>query len=229
MSFAARVGRRLHPSSLAAPARRLAHFWIVWSALLFVHEGGHAIIARHEGLRVAQMTVGLGPVLLRTHAGDTDLVLRLVPLSGMTNVGAPRALPGTAAHDDQRGWHVWREQLATLAGGVASTLMLAVLIAGLVAVRERGTGKRWVWGRFVIADAVVISVFNFLPIPPLDGGRALLGAFDAWRGAPLAGDALFWVQVGGFALAIVPMMVWTRWTARIDSAAMRWCPPPALA
>jgi hypothetical protein len=36
------------------------------------------------------------------------------------------------------------------------------------------------------------------------------------------------VQVGGLALAIVPMTLWTRWTARIDAAALWWgAPAPA--
>ena len=79
----------------------------------------------------------------------------------------------------------------------------------------------------LVADAVVLTVFNFLPVPPLDGGRALLGALSAWRGSPLAGDALFWVQVGGLALAVAPMTLWTRWTERIDAAALWWGAPAA--
>ena len=98
-------------------------------------------------------------------------------------------------------------------------------MAALVAARERATRRVWVWGRILVADAVVLTVFNFFPVPPLDGGRAVLGALAAWRGAPLTGDALFWVQAGGLALAIVPMTLWTRWTERIDSAAMRWGVP----
>ena len=75
------------------------------------------------------------------------------------------------------------------------------------------------------ADAVVLTVFNVLPVPPLDGGRAVLETVEAWRGAPLAGDARLWVHVGGLALAVVPMALWTRWTRRIDAVAMWWKAP----
>ena len=106
-----------------------------------------------------------------------------------------------------------------------ATLVLGVAVAVAVVLRERSTRRRWRWGRFVVADALVLTLFNFLPVPPLDGGRAVIGALAAWRGVALTGDALFWVQLGGLALAIVPMTLWTRWTARIDAAAWRWGAP----
>ncbi|HEU4631019.1 MAG TPA: site-2 protease family protein [Gemmatimonadaceae bacterium] len=223
-------------ADLPTLARRLAHFWIVWSALLLVHEAGHAVTARHQGLAVRRVTVGVGPVLWRGERGHTEVVLRLVPLAGLTKLGAPPAAPAdeaTAATSTLGGaggsgrWSTLSEQVTTLGGGVLATLALALGVAGVVALRERATGRRWVWGRILVADAVVLTVFNFLPVPPLDGGRAVLGAVAALRGAPLSGDARFWVQVGGLALAVAPMTLWTRWTARIDALAMWWKAPAA--
>lgn len=214
----------------ASLARRLAHFWIVWSALLLLHEGGHALAASRQGLAVRRVTVGMGPVLWSGHRGDTEVVLRAVPLAGVTTLRTPRtpaaAAPGRAPSVAAAGrWHGWAQQVTTLAGGVLATVVLAVGVAGLVMARERVTGARWIWGRILVADALVLTVFNFLPVPPLDGGRAVLGALAAWRGAPLAGPALFWVQLGGLALAVAPMTLWTRWTARIDRAALWWGAP----
>ncbi|MGH7554549.1 MAG: site-2 protease family protein [Longimicrobiales bacterium] len=208
---------------MSSVARRLAHFWLVWSALLLVHEVGHAFVASRQGAAIRRITVGLGPALWRGQRAETQFVLRLVPLAGLTTVSLPRGAGASSA--DSGGWSEWRRQALTLAGGVFATLALAGAVAGVVAASERGTGRRWVWGRLVIADAVVLTVFNFLPVPPLDGGRALLGAMAAIRGAPLSGDVLFWVHVGGLALAVVPMTLWTRWTARIDAAALWWGAP----
>ena len=219
---------RWHRADVAALARRLLHFWVVWSVLLLVHEGGHAYVAAREGLEVRRVTVGAGPVLWRGQRGDTEVVLRLVPVAGITTLAPPHAAAATATSGDAGFRGALARQIVMLGGGVLATLALAVGVAGVIAVRERTTRTRWVWGRILVADAVVLTVFNFLPVPPLDGGRAVLGVIAAWRGAPLSGDALFWVHVGGLALAVVPMTLWTRWTSRIDAAAQRWgAPVPA--
>ena len=222
-SFLALRRPRWNPVAARRLGRRLVYFWVVWSALLLLHESGHAAVASRQGLDVSRVTVGAGPVLWRGQRGETELVLRLVPLAGMTSlVEGAHHTPGPA---EASSWSGWSRQAVTLAGGVVATLALALAIAGAVAASERVTGRRWVIGRLLVADAIVLTVFNFLPVPPLDGGRALLGAIGALRGAPLTGEALFWVQLGGFALAVVPMTLWTRWTARIDAAAMWWGAP----
>lgn len=224
-AFRPRLWRR---PDVPALGRRLSHFWIVWSVLLLVHESGHAVGAWRQGLGVARITAGVGPVIWRGHRDRTEIVLRLVPIAGVTTLESSREAAGPGEPAEAGGWRAWGRDLTTIAGGVLATLGLAIVVAGVVALRERATGTRWRWGRFVVADALVLTLFNFLPVPPLDGGRAVIGALTALRGVQLTADALFWVQVGGLALAVVPMTFWTRWTARIDEAALRWgAPTPA--
>jgi membrane-associated protease RseP (regulator of RpoE activity) len=193
---------------------------VVWSGLLTVHEAGHAFGASRIDQRVERMTVGVGPRIWRGAVGETELELRLIPIVGFTKIA------GGAGGLQPVGWPEWRRESATILSGVLATLGVAAALAALVGGGERITRRRWWLGRFVIADAFVLTVFNFLPVPPLDGGRALLGAVSAWRGGPLESSALFWIQLGGFALAVLPMALWTRWTGGIDRAAMRWGAPP---
>lgn len=215
---------RRRPAEFRPALRRLAWFWVVWSALLLVHEGGHAWAARAQGQAVRRVTVGAGPVLWRGDRDGTQLVLRLVPLAGFTTLGKD----ASRAHGEAPSvTSAWRRHAITLAGGVAATLALALATIGLVALWERARRVRWVTGRMLVADAVVLTIFNFLPVPPLDGGRLLLDGLATWRGAALPADTLFWVQVGGLALSVVPMAIWTRWTARIDRVAMTWGAPQA--
>ena len=214
--------RRSTRPSWRSLGRRLLHFWFVWSALLFVHEAGHVVAAQREGLVVRRVTVGAGPVVWRGERSDVELVLRLVPLAGITSFRDPadatRAeLPASA--------HAWGTQALVLAGGMLATLALGVALAVMVGIAERSFRRRWAWGRMLVADAAVLTVFNLFPVPPLDGGRALLTAITTLSGTPLSSEALMWIQAGGLALALVPMALWTGWTARIDRVAMWWGAP----
>ena len=213
------IRARLSAARLQPLGRRLLHFWFVWTALLFVHEGGHAYAALQQGLGVQRVTVGLGPELWHAGMYGVDVVVRLVPLAGLTTFASAAGLH--APHGDIG----WLGHAGILSAGIIATMLLALATGVVIALRERRRGVRSVWARAMAADAIVLSVFNLLPVPPLDGGRAALDALAAWRGAPLSGDALFWVQVSGLALAVVPMALWTRWTARIDRFAMRWRAP----
>jgi membrane-associated protease RseP (regulator of RpoE activity) len=206
--------RRIRSIDLRGVARRLLQFWLVWTALIFVHEAGHGWMARREALDVERITVGVGPVIWRSEVEDDRLVLRLVPVAGVTRVSDVPQEEGAL-----------RRSLAVLSGGALATL--AVVLAGIavVAAWERVLRRRCVWCRIVIADALVLTAFNFLPLPPLDGGRAALAVLSAWRGEAFSSDALFWLHLGGLALAIVPMVLWTRWTRRLDAIALRWKAP----
>lgn len=200
------------PGIWRAGVRRFAEFWIVWSVLLCIHEAGHAILAHRQGLEVRKVTVGVGPVIREGHVGGTGFALRLLPVAGLTTL---------RGHGDAGR----RAELVALSGGVAATVALTLGLVTIAAASERLRRRRCLWARILIADAVVLSVFNLLPVPPLDGGRAVFLAVDAIRGAPLPSDALFWVHLGGFALAVLPMMLWPRWTRIIDRTALWWRAP----
>lgn len=201
--------RGLTPGAIV---RRLVRFWLVWSALLLIHEGGHALVAHAESLPVRRVTVGVGPVVWRTEVAGVDAVLRLVPLAGVTRIGTSSVAPTAAAA---------RSPLRALAGGTLATVAAGLLLLAGIALRERRTRARWTGARYLLADVAVLTLFNFLPVPPLDGGRLMLAGVTTWYGRVPSSDALFWLQAGGLALAILPMTVWTRWTLSIDRLALR--------
>lgn len=73
-----------------------------------------------------------------------------------------------------------RELLATLSGP-AVNLICAPLIGALA--RQNG----WAWGYLFAGAHALLGVYNLLPVPPLDGGRALY-LLIAWRFGPDAGE-----------------------------------------
>ncbi len=57
-------------------------FVIIFSAIVICHEGGHFLIARANGIRVHEFTVGLGPKILHFKKGYTEFSLRALPFGG---------------------------------------------------------------------------------------------------------------------------------------------------
>jgi membrane-associated protease RseP (regulator of RpoE activity) len=59
----------------------------VLGALIVVHELGHFLAARLQGIRVSRFSIGFGPTLLRYQGPKTEFVLAALPLGGY--VGFP--------------------------------------------------------------------------------------------------------------------------------------------
>ena len=57
-------------------------FILILSLLIIVHEFGHFIAARLNGVRVEQFSLGFGPQIFKKKAGDTEYSISLIPLGG---------------------------------------------------------------------------------------------------------------------------------------------------
>lgn len=57
-------------------------FILILSLLIIVHEFGHFIAARKNGVRVEQFSLGFGRQVLKKKKGDTEYSLSLIPLGG---------------------------------------------------------------------------------------------------------------------------------------------------
>ena len=54
--------------------------------LLFIHEGGHFIVAKLCKIRVNEFAIGFGPVIFKKQGKETLFQLRLIPLGGFCNM-----------------------------------------------------------------------------------------------------------------------------------------------
>ena len=66
----------------------------ILAALIVVHETGHFLAARWQGIRVSGFSIGFGPPLLQWRRGGILYALRLIPLGGFV------AFPDDEEHSD---------------------------------------------------------------------------------------------------------------------------------
>ncbi len=57
-------------------------FILIFSVIVVFHEGGHYLIARANGIRVHEFTIGLGPKLFHFKKGETEYSIRALPFGG---------------------------------------------------------------------------------------------------------------------------------------------------
>ncbi len=98
--------------------------------LILIHEVGHLVVGRLMGIPIAEFSIGFGPRLWSWRRGQTDYVLRALPLGGFV-------LPALADESELRAFAL-RKRLAFFLGGPLANLAAAVpLFAVLNASRGR--------------------------------------------------------------------------------------------
>jgi Zn-dependent protease len=153
-----------------------------------VHEFSHAWMANRLGDATARYQ---GRLTLDPRAHFDPLGGMLLILTAVLNTGfffgwaKPTPVNPYNLHGGRRG-----ESLVALAGPL-SNLVMAVAVAIPLRLIAADPGLRDVIGAsdaavfvfnvavFFVIINVILFIFNFLPIPPLDGWRMLLGVVDA--------------------------------------------------
>lgn len=57
-------------------------FVIIFGVVVVAHEFGHFIVAKTNGIKVLEFSIGMGPKLVKFTKGDTEYSLRLLPIGG---------------------------------------------------------------------------------------------------------------------------------------------------
>jgi len=111
----------------------LASFLFVLGVLVFIHELGHFLLARWNGVRVLTFSLGFGPKLLKVQRGDTEYCLSLIPLGGYVKMaGENPDDPHTGADDEFLAKSKWQRFQILIAGPVMNILLAVVLLAAVL-------------------------------------------------------------------------------------------------
>lgn len=106
----------------------------VLAVLIFVHELGHFVAARSQGIHVNRFSLGFGPVLLKYQGSETEYAVRAFPLGGF--VGFPDDDPDSTIEPDDpnllRNRPVLDRAIVISAGVIANLIFAYFLLVSQV-------------------------------------------------------------------------------------------------
>jgi len=149
-----------------------------------LHEVAHGRVARAFGDPTAQSLgrLSLNPLKHVDPFGTIILPVLLFAIGSPFLFGWAKPVPVDARYFR----HPRRDMAVVAIAGPAANILMAILwtiLAGCAVTGRFGAGALRDWllamGEIGLFFNVLLAVFNLLPIPPLDGGRVLVGVLPA--------------------------------------------------
>ena len=102
---------------------------LVFGTIVFVHELGHFLLAKANGIRVDEFSIGMGPRLLSKVKGETRYSLKLFPIGGSCMMGEDDAEDMSEGSFNSKS--VWA-RIAVVAAGAVFNFILAFIFAVII-------------------------------------------------------------------------------------------------
>lgn len=99
---------------------------LVFGVIVFVHELGHFLLAKANGIRVDEFSIGMGPRLLSWVKGETRYSLKLLPIGGSCMMGEDDADDTSEGSFNSKS--VWA-RISVVAAGAIFNFILALIFA----------------------------------------------------------------------------------------------------
>ncbi len=108
-------------------------FVVVLGVLIFFHELGHFLVAKHFGVKVLKFSLGFGPKLIGKKIGETEYLISLFPLGGYVKMLGENGEEGDEPLTPQEEMKSFSnkhplKRIAIVAAGPLFNLFLALLI-----------------------------------------------------------------------------------------------------
>jgi regulator of sigma E protease len=110
----------------------IVSFILVLGFLVFVHELGHYLAARHVGVRVERFSIGFPPTAIGRTVGETEYVLSWIPLGGYVKLYGQNIDDEDPSDPRNYAAKSKLQRLYILAAGPAMNLVAAVLLMASV-------------------------------------------------------------------------------------------------
>jgi regulator of sigma E protease len=108
---------------------------LLFGFLIFIHELGHFIVAKSNGVRIMKFSLGFGPRLIGRQIGETEYVISAIPLGGYVKMlGEDSEEDGSEPADDARSYRNQSvlKRTAIVFSGPLFNLLTAVVIYFLI-------------------------------------------------------------------------------------------------
>ena len=110
----------------------LLAFLFVLGVLVFIHELGHFLLARWNGVRVLTFSLGFGPKILKVQRGDTEYCISVIPLGGYVKMAGENPEDQPTGRDDEFLAKSKWQRFQILIAGPAMNIILAVVLLAVV-------------------------------------------------------------------------------------------------
>ena len=101
---------------------------LIFGIIIIVHEFGHFLIAKKNGIQVDEFCIGLGPTIIGKQVGDTFYSIKLLPFGGACMMGEDEERPGENAFNNKSVW----ARMAVIFGGPFFNFILAFVFSLIV-------------------------------------------------------------------------------------------------
>ena len=117
----------------------IAAFIFVLSIVVIVHEGGHFIAAKLNGIYVVTFSIGFGPKILKKRIGETEYAISALPFGGYVKMaGESERAEGEESDTDEllanvpeekyyRSKNAWQRMSVVLAGPLMNAIAALIL------------------------------------------------------------------------------------------------------
>lgn len=116
-------------------------FVLVFGVVVIAHELGHFLIAKMNGIKVVQFSIGMGPDIIKYTKGETKYVLKLLPIGGACMFEGEDGIYSNDQNGDDQNRpkpegafndaNVW-SRIATVFAGPFFNIILAFLLSLIV-------------------------------------------------------------------------------------------------
>lgn len=102
---------------------------LIFSIIVTIHELGHFLLAKKNGIRVSEFSIGMGPSLISKKVGETVYAIKLFPIGGSCMMGEDEVDDLTDGSFNSKS--VWA-RISVIAAGPIFNFILAFLLSTII-------------------------------------------------------------------------------------------------